>query len=684
MNKFQRRKSAISVSFLAMVFIIIGVILRCVYLNDYSSSPLFDQVIGPDCSEYFDWAKRIIHGQFLYKEVDIHAPGYAYFLAALMKITNTNIYWMRFIQLFLGMLSLLVLYFSLERTVGVYRRMREVSFIFLAISMCYVPMFFYQAEFLSESLLLIVMPLLISCLIYYNLYRHKSKFKALIFLAIGAFLGSFTVIVHPLSLSFVGLLGVMYLWQNLWYLIKGKKYHLKNIFTAFLPTIVYGIFSLSLIVTVVSYNTKLAGHFVPIQKNSGYNLYLGNNASSTGGCYIWPGPMWEKIHGEAQREADQKKVTKNDIFVDRTKEFIYTNPSQWAEKLGQKALLTWNHYGMSAGPDLYELRYYTLISRVAKWFFAVVAVFGFFALLMAITKRERSLKLYQEPILIILGAWIALTITVTGERYRIMILVPLFILAAVGANLLYRKYQNSMKISLTQLAFLVIAIALVVMPVAPKDLSTEKALSSSMLGEAFLLEKEGELAEKMLKEAIAAKPNWARNYNVLGKYYLEQKNISAAVGQFTKALQYEKTNCYAYMNLGTIAAEQKEYRKAYKYFLQALKFSSENEDKAKALYNLGLMEINAKQLKLAVKHLAEAYELMNFDEKIVNAYCVALLRLKQYDKAQTILESAVKNFPNNIKIHYALAYVYKHKNMTKELKDIGKIITSLKKAQKPK
>ena len=685
-KKNYRKNAKISLSPLALLVIVIGVILRLYYLDQFSYSPLFDNIIGPDSSEYFDWARRILHGQYLYDEVDIHAPGYPYFLALLMKCTNSHIYTMRCIQLFLGMLSLIVLYFNLERYLGRFERMRFVSISYLIFGMCYVPLFFYQSAFLSESLLLIIMPLILSCLINSNFFRHCSVGKSRFYLIFGAILCGLAVIVHPLALAFVGLLGIKFLFSNTVQFIKRRKFKFKFLLKSYSQTILYGVFSLLIILPVAAYNTKLEGHFVPVQKNSGYNLYLGNNPKATGGCYIWPGPDWEKVHGEAEYQAKKQSVTKNDIFIQRTVKFVKEQPILWLEKLGKKALYTWNYYGMSAGADLYYLRFYTPIAEKTKWLFAIIGILGLFGVFFSLVKcRSRFTRVFSDSLLIVIATWIALTLTVTGERYRLMMIIPLFVVSAAAFNMLYVKYRSSLQISLIQLCLLLVAVAMVVMPKVPKDLNLEKGQTASIFGEAYM--NMGKLADakEEFSEAVKLLPKWARNYNALGDISAREGDFKGAEKAFLTALSIDKHNGFAYLNLGNIYELNNQYAKAYKYYQKALSFTFENEDKAKVCYNLGLLEIKAKKIKKAVEHLAIAYKFKNYDVKIVNAYGVALIYDKQYKEALKVLNRALVNYPDNIKLLNSLVYIHKKLGNEELLKEfIGKIKNAVKKNKEKK
>ncbi len=663
-----------------MFVIIVGIVLRLIYLWQFNSSPLFNNVIGPDCSEYFEWAKKIVHGQFLYQEVSIHAPGYPYFLALLMKLTGQNIYAMRLIQMILGVMALLILYFSLEKFIGKYKKFRYVSNLYLLFSMCYVPLFFYQAAFLSEALLLIIMPLLLSFLISSEQLRHANRKQSRIYLALAAILSGLAVITHPLSLAFAGSLGVKYLFSNTIKFFKAKQITAKSFIKRFQQTLIFGFCSLGVILPITTYNTILEKEFIPVQKNSGYNFYLGNNPDATGGCYIWPGPDWENIHNEAEYQAHLQKTTKNHIFVKKTFKFIKNQPLLWIKKLGQKALYTWNQYGMSAGPDLYFLRFYTGLNDYSQWQFSILGILGLLSIcLLSCKKYRRERRFFIDSLIIVLASWIILTFTVTGERYRLMMMIPLFILSAVSLNILLVKYNETKRLSLKELALLAVFAMLVILPKVPLDLNMERGQTVSIWGEAYMHEKQVTLAAKNLTEAIKRLPNWTRNYNALGDLYAKQGNDKAAEILFKMALKKDEFNGFAYMNLGNLYEQKKQLGKAREYYLKALKYTVDRTDKAKVYYNLGLLDIKSKKYKKAIESLAFAHEYTNYDAKVTNAYAVALIYDKQYSTALKLLLKAVKNHPQNINILNSLAFVHNKLNNKAAADNITETIKLLKK-----
>ncbi|MBU8901699.1 MAG: hypothetical protein KOO69_03080, partial [Victivallales bacterium] len=58
------------------VLILAAIVLRLLYLWQFSESPLFNIPIGADVEEYDNWAKEILAWGFSSQRLHIHAPLY--------------------------------------------------------------------------------------------------------------------------------------------------------------------------------------------------------------------------------------------------------------------------------------------------------------------------------------------------------------------------------------------------------------------------------------------------------------------------------------------------------------------------------------------------------------------------------------------------------------------------------
>ncbi len=558
----------------------VGVLLRLVYLWQYSASPLFEHTIGPDVSEYNAWAKRIIAGQLLWKEVDIHAPLYPYFLALTNLVFSYKMFWVRFTQLLLGMATFLPLFFVLKRVALGRDVFRFLPHVFLAMAALYPPLLFYEGEIVSEALLVPLVSLAV-----FFLYKSEGPGQRgrVGFLLAAGLVSGLAVITHPLSLFFVGLEG-LYLLFRVW---RNRRRNLK---LATSRLLVYGAACAVIVMPVSLYNTYLHGSLVLVQANSGYNLYLGNNPHATGGCYIWPGPDWDRVHGEALDEAKALGISKDQVFLKKTAEFIVRHPVQWLKKLGMKFLYVWNCREMAAGPDLPVLKYFTPIQSRTAFSFGLVAMLSLAGLAHA-ARRRKSLLKYRHFLTLLVGAWAGLTLTVVSGRYRLMLIPAVLVFAAYGACLLWNCLKRR-RVPGFLVGALAVSAAVVWLPSPEIDEQVETAQAYTILGEAYLEAGDSQQAEVFLNLALESLSQWSRSYNILGKI-IEERDPDRAEAYYRKAIEVEPGNAYGYMNLAAMYSQKMDVKEAAAYFQKALERGPRD---AQVLYNVGYFYFKQGQL----------------------------------------------------------------------------------------
>ena len=84
--------------------------IRVVYLNQISEIPTFDKPIM-DEQYHLELAAQINSESGLPEEPYYRAPLYPYFLATVYNLTGESVYWTRLLQILLGALLPLLLYF---------------------------------------------------------------------------------------------------------------------------------------------------------------------------------------------------------------------------------------------------------------------------------------------------------------------------------------------------------------------------------------------------------------------------------------------------------------------------------------------------------------------------------------------------------------------------------------------
>ena len=136
-----------------------AILLRVLYLLDFSALPLCGQACGPDVSEYYAQAEQIRAGCLLLPGVSIHAPLYPYFLALVLTLSGGEIFSARLIQsVLLAFLTLLPLFLMLRRrTGGLSGPMRFLPYLAALLTAAYPPLVVCQCEFFSENLMIVLL-----------------------------------------------------------------------------------------------------------------------------------------------------------------------------------------------------------------------------------------------------------------------------------------------------------------------------------------------------------------------------------------------------------------------------------------------------------------------------------------------------------------------------------------------
>nr|HPN84843.1 glycosyltransferase family 39 protein [Victivallales bacterium] len=504
--------------------IISGIIFRVFYLVQYSSSPVFEIPSGPDVVEYYDWAREILSGNLLWSELKLHSPAYPFYLASLIKIFQSNFFLIRLFQQILFLCSgILLFYFLFVRGVEDARKI-QTGLLASTIWTFYPPLIYLSGELFSEALLI---PLICAMTIFVRLaLDNTNRSSSQIFCALFGLSSALSILTHPLSLFFV-IANFAILSVNLSRSLNTYKRISYLIAAAGVFFIILAPFSV--------YNGINFGKFFPFQANSGFNLYLGNNANADGTCYVRPGPEWDKIHDEAVFIAEESGITKDQYFITKSVNFLIEKPLLWTGLFLKKIFLVWNSRELVSGADMPELRYFTAIQKWTSWSFAVLGFFGLAGLICRAYGRKFSSVEIQ--LLCLLGTfWLTQVITVTSSRYRAPILLAVIFFASDFLTGFRKNFESGKRV-VCVCAMLVSLLVVCVFP-APKDFERNRAEACTILGEAYLKKGDLDKAEELLAQASFLDPNWSRNHNMLGMIYQKKGIYEEAIASFSRA-----TNC---------------------------------------------------------------------------------------------------------------------------------------------
>ncbi|MBQ9804415.1 MAG: tetratricopeptide repeat protein [Lentisphaeria bacterium] len=562
-----------------------GLLLRIGYLLEFAGLPHFDFAIGADVEEYHGRAQEILHGRFLPEHPEIHAPLYSWFLALLYWLTDSQVAWVRALQVALNFAAYAGLTALLRRQQAPFK----VQAGFFAGAMLVPVLVFHQAELISETLFA---PLI--CAFMWLMELGKSRRRCVA--GAGVILGGL-ILTHGLMLFFAA--------AEVGFALLRKRWQAAALLTA-------GI--MAAVVPVVVIKSVHYGKITGIQDNSGYNLWIGHNPDATGGCYLRPGKMWREPLNLVKRQAAAREISENRIFVEKIGGFYRNDPVQLVILPVKKLLLLLSPGEPVAGADCEALIRMTKVQFYGSGMFAVVIVLALCGTYWAWRDRE---KRYEHYYLLLIAGTAAALLTVVSGRYRQGMIPGILLLAALGAAKLDRKAL-----------YLAVAVFFAGTLLIVRNI-TGGGEAASVLGEAeyrrgnifaakqYLLtaeqelddparydnmlgaiaEKEGDLneAQRRYRNALTAEPDYAAAWLNLGHLLFRQPGKrQEAVALLEQGVKLDPAGHSGYNLLGVAAAECKNFALAEKYFTLAVKKAPGNSD-----YENNL--VRCRQLARAIK-----------------------------------------------------------------------------------
>ena len=594
-----------------------GILLRIEYLREFAGSPLFAFALGADVSEYWERAQAFLNGSWKVAPPDIHAPLYSLFLALESLLTGGSIPVIRGLQLFLGVLAWCGLYFFLRK-----HHCPPASSVpewVFACGMLYTPLIFFQAELVSESLLLLLLPPIL-CSMTALAERQEDDLKSMGLAAAGGLLTGLAIITHPMTLLYWGL-------QSLVLLLNKPR----------LRAGIYLAAGLLVLLPVSIARSIEAGRPVLVQSNSAFNLYLGNNAGADGTCYLRPGAEWKKLHRQARTEAEMRNCPQDRIHLEHTWNFIRTSPLQEAALLLKKALLVWAPGELPSGADAPPVFGWTPLIRLTAPFLQVIllalAAAGLYPVLRNPEKRQRWM-----PFLLMTAAFYAgQIIFVTSGRYRLAMLPGLFVLAANFLQWRPRRYGD--KLLAAGGAALLVGMAAFTAPTI-----NGLAESRTLFAEALFRQGRPEAVKFLLSGRTGDSNDPARDMNMLGMTEAQTGNRQEAARLFQKAAEIAPHEAEGLMNLAILHSEAGELVKAESLLRQAQK---REWDHPGTLYNLALVLEKMKRYPEAAEHLQILAVRTPADTKVLNALGRVSFLQGDLDLAELCFLRALELNPNN-------------------------------------
>jgi tetratricopeptide (TPR) repeat protein len=624
----------------------IALVSRLIHLWQVESIPLFYH-LASDGRTYDEWAQRIAAGDWLGQGVFYQAPLYPYFLAVLQFVFSHDLWRVRFAQILLGSLSCGLIYLVGQKLFS-----RPAGIAAGLILACYAPAIFFDAV-IDKS----VLDLTLLSLLLFFLCRFGSESRWLKWCAAGALLG-----LLGLSRENALILApVIAFWIWLHFTGEPPKVRTQRL----------GLFFAGLLLVLLPVglrNVSVGGEFKLTTSQFGPNFYIGNNPGADGtygsirnilGEPQLEGPDAKRLAERAQgRELTAGEVSS--YWLDRSLEYIKTQPGLWFRLLGFKWLLVWNAREIEDSDDFYIYQGWSRLLTLFAWFahFGILAPLAAVGVLFTFRQWRRLWLLYA----MILSLGLSVAVFYVFGRYRFP-LVPLLVLFA-GAGIVEgaRACQQHAWRKLALATSLMIGLGVLInWPL--QNITGAGASGYNNLSNAFYKQGKVKDATDSALKAIELEPSYGVAHYNLGNLYAGQGRFDLARSRFEEALRLLPNYAEAHSNYGQLLAEGGDLERGLEHFEKAVAL---NPTLSRAQLNLGVALAKQGKVEAAVAPLKEAARLST-DSPQASFYLGSVYAAQQrYSEAVKSFNEALRIDHNFAPAHESLSLIYRRQGKIKE------------------
>lgn len=624
--------------FFVLIFIA-AASLRLMYLFDFLSLPLFGQAVGPDVSEYFTEAQKIRAGEFLPREVLIHAPLYPYLLAGILAVTDGDFFLVRMIQsLLLALLTLLPVYCMLRcRAAGLSGRLRflpELSVLFIGL---YPPLVIYQCDFFSENLMLVLLLFSLWC---FSLHKKFADAAA------GLFCG-LALLAHPgciFFLPFGALYAAFRLFQR-----RQLPSERKN---ALLRAGSFLLAALLVIAPVCLRNSLLTHRFVMIQDNSMFNLVLGNSPEANGTCRIPPGIRWDREFEKAHREAAEQGCSVDSYYRGRFFRYVFSYPLHYLQMLLKKAAMTLSCREFTTWSDVIPLQLIVWHKYMYHNWFMLLLLLGGPALLIGVF--QKPVRRFLGPELILFGAVFAGQVFfLTAGRYRLPLVVPLAVFSGYFLCATGRFLGTTRKTAFV----LIIMAALFLIGSYPYAIPRQPEIdyARSLLAGAYIRAGKPAEAVRIYEQPAAGECFPDRRLTILGQAWFSLGDLKKSGEYYRQSVQKYPRQPEGYLNYASVLSETGRPAEAVKVLESGLKLHPKGAVLADMEFNLGEIAQRCRQFAAAERHYRNALAVFPSHRRALNNLGTLHLMKREPEKAVPLFRKALLAAPGDIRLMVNLA-----------------------------
>lgn len=581
--------------------ILTGLFVRILYEFEMSASPYW---AAPFLDELYNYlrAKDIASGHLFLDQPFFKAPLYSYFLGILVFIFNDDFFLIKIIQHFIGLSSIIVVYFLSIRLFD-----KKTAIISSLICALYAPFIFYEGELLDTFLQLLFYP---SILLMALKLIEKKEYKSAVILGI---IMGLSALARPTIILFIPILliYIYFCWKKSLAISKILNY-LILIVIAFLITIS----------PATLHNIFFGKDFVPIASYGGINFQIGNGEFSDGLTagmpekYLNIGQYNEYVEIYSEKESELltgKKLTPSEqskFWFNKTVEYMKSNPVKAMKLMLKKHILFWNARDIRNNKDIYFVSEYSQTLKYLLYIFnfGIIGTLGLGGIYLSLKeKRSDSFLLIG----FIITYWIGTSIYFVCGRFRLPV-VPLMII--FSGFCIIKIYENIINKSMKNWGLVIcLLISAIFINYNWYNINGYTDRPRDLWNVANCYKEKGDYqnAIEYYNQVTKLSPNYLSAYTNLGEVYYATQNYNEAIVYFSKALEKNKNYIKAYNNIGACYEAMGDYKKAIENYKLCLNYQPEHyiarSNLADALFKQGDYK-NAEEEYKKVLEIAPDYQ----------------------------------------------------------------------------
>ncbi len=411
------------------MIILIAIFLRFFHYYELESkNPIFNFPVV-DGAEYIKIADYILTKNFLGPPSSYyHPPFYYYFVAILLKIFNHSINGIKIVQIFLDLLSILLLYYV---CINIFNKKTALvaSFIYAL----YLPIIQANLEILPSVLIGFLFLFSIFSLIKFSEFGKNKPLRWIWLLIGGIGYGFLSITLTNFLILLPILLGWLWVVVKEMALVKRLKYLTMFLLLTLAPTAL-----------VTMRNYLYAYEPVIISYNGGINFYVGNNLEMEKTVAIQPGYQWDSLMTSAYLSERITNFGEQQNYWYRMGiSFIIQRPLVWLWKTIKKAILFLNAYEFPRNIDDTFFNNFSIVNKFPLPRADIVFPLSFAGIIFILLydTNLRKKRTLQIMLLMLSGYAITIILIFITSRYRI----PIISLLCIFAGYYIIKFIESIK-----------------------------------------------------------------------------------------------------------------------------------------------------------------------------------------------------------------------------------------------